>query len=160
MNMNMSRAVRGLVCLSMVFSVAVAAPTAIPGVAEADAAQARSSVERRLRPGVGYFANSPQSRARSSAPAPSMARPVGPMIQQSGVPVVRAPQVVQPGQVVGRPIVTQPGVVVHPQPGVIHHGGVVLQQPSVLQQPVVQQPGVVQQPMAVPQGQLISAPQR
>jgi hypothetical protein len=157
--MNMSFALRGLVSLSMVFSIGLVVP-GVAGVAEASGAKARSSVERRLRPGQGYFANSPQTRARTSAPAVSRPMmPAAPMMQQ-GTSVARVPQV-QSGQIVSRQFIPQQGVVVQ-QPGVIvQQPGVIVQQPGV----IVQQPGVmvqqpIPQPMPIPQNQWITAPQR
>jgi hypothetical protein len=143
MNINLSRAIRGMLCLGVMFSVGVALPTALPGVSEADAAQPRSSVDRRLRPGGGYFSSSPQARARSSAP--SVARPMAPAapMHQQGLPIVRAPQYQPQGQIVGRPTIM-------PQRSVVQQPGVVIQQPGVL----------VQQPMVVPQRTWFSAPQR
>jgi|GEM_PF-2124528 len=117
MNLNLANAVRGLIGLSMVFAVGVALPTALPGVSEAEAAQPRSSIERRLRPGSGYFAKSP---SRSSQPAP-VYRPAVPLVQP-GTAVVRAPQMQPHGQVIVRPVpqqgVVQPQqrVVQYPQP--------------------------------------------
>lgn len=115
MNLNLSNAVRGLLGLSMVFAMGVAMPTALPGVGEAEAAQPRSSIERRLRPGSGYFAKSP---SRAAKPAPVYRQAV-PMVQP-GTAVVRAPRV-QHGQMVVRPVppqqrVVQPQQLAVPQP--------------------------------------------
>jgi hypothetical protein len=148
MNTNINRAIRGLICLSMLFTFSVAIPTAVPGVAEAEAVQPRSSVDRRLRPGGGYFASSPQNRARTSQPA-AVARPVAPMVQP-GTAIVRTPQV-QPGQIVSRPLVQQQGIVMGQPPQVVYpQGTIVHQQPQVIHQ----------QPLATPPTRWVTTPQR
>ncbi len=57
--MYQSKLLRRLACSTMVLSMALMTPA----VVEASGAKARSSVDRRLRPGQGYFQSSVQTRS-------------------------------------------------------------------------------------------------
>lgn len=62
-----SSLVRKLACVTMVASMVAMTPA----LAEASGAKSRSTAERRLKPGKGYFANSHQNRSRSATRASS-----------------------------------------------------------------------------------------
>ncbi len=115
-----SSLVRKLACVTMVASMAVITPA----LAEASGAKARSTAERRLKPGKGYFANSHQRRSRSatrsssgllqglwftrdSTPSRNATRAPA---QRSAAPVVYryvVPRGAAPGTVVRVPVVHQ-----------------------------------------------------
>jgi len=61
---------------SVLAGMALAFGLAMPMIAEASSSKSRSAVERRQRPGLGYFANSPQNRSRTSTPSRAVAPPV------------------------------------------------------------------------------------
>lgn len=107
--MNISFLGRG----SVLAGLALACGLAMPVIAEASNAKSRSTVERRQRPGLGYFANSPQNRSRSSSRANAVSRPVSrpvsPAIVAPDSAVVRSRSFQQPMIIVdGRPVYTVP----------------------------------------------------
>ena len=103
-----------------------------PALVEASGAKSRSTAERRLKPGQGYFANSPQNRsptatqsysrsvpntgiARANAPSQNIVRTPA---TRSGAPIVYRYVVrrgAAPGTVVRVPVV-QPETVTRPAP--------------------------------------------
>jgi len=85
--MNISMLSRGALLAAITFAIGLS----MPGIAEANAAKSRSAAERRQRPGMGYFANSPQNRAATQSRAQSPVRQVMPMAVPSQSAVVRHP---------------------------------------------------------------------
>jgi len=103
--MNISFLGRG----SVLAGLALVCGLAMPVIAEASGAKSRSTVERRQRPGLGYFANSPQNRARSSSRSNAVSRPVSPIIVAPDSAIVRSRSFQQPMTVVdGRRVYTVP----------------------------------------------------
>jgi len=99
--MNMSMLLRGALMAAITFAIGLS----MPGIAEANAAKSRSAAERRQRPGMGYFVNSPQNRAATQSRSQSPVRQMMPMAVPSSSAVVR-----QPGSGSAMPVVRMQSV--------------------------------------------------
>jgi hypothetical protein len=126
--MNSSALSRGSVLAGM----ALICGLAMPVIAEAGNAKSRSSVERRQRPGLGYFANSPMNRARSSSRANTVSRPASSNFFSPDSAVARSRSFQQPMTIVnGKRVYTVPS----PQAAVPQQ--IVVERPAVTNGPRV-----------------------
>ena len=149
--MKVSRFNRILACFAMTLAMGIT----LPGVVEASGAKARSTADRRQRPGAGYFANSPQNRAPVQRSAPTVVRPsVGPQAISSGQGIVWQ---TRPGT--NQPVIVRRNVT--PGSAVVSRGQVVPGSERVISERVLPSTATAAQPVVTTPAQTpVSAPQK